>query len=55
MKGRLKDVGMIAGMVIAWTIYYAVSKYMVDVTNSPYAAGFLLRAKTCRLRRCSAA
>ena len=44
MKGRLKDVGMIAGMVIAWTIYYAVSKYMVDVTNSPYAAGFLLRA-----------
>ena len=35
---------MIAGMVIAWTIYYAVSKYMVDVTRSPYAAGFLLRA-----------
>lgn len=44
MKGRLKDVGMIAGMVIAWTIYYAVSKYMVDRTGSPYAAGFLLRA-----------
>ena len=44
MKGRLKDVGMIAGMVIAWTIYYAVSKYMVDATHSPYAAGFLLRA-----------
>lgn len=43
MKGRLKDIGMIAGMVIAWTIYYAVSKYMVDATNSPYAAGFLLR------------
>ena len=34
---------MIAGMVIAWTVYYAVSKYMVDATNSPYAAGFLLR------------
>ncbi len=44
MKGRTKDVGMIAGMVIAWTIYYAVSKYMVDRTGSPYAAGFLLRA-----------
>ena len=44
MKERLKDVGMIAGMVIAWTIYYAVSKYMVDATRSPYAAGFLLRA-----------
>ena len=40
----MKDVGMIAGMVIAWTIYYAVSKYMVDATGSPYAAGFLLRA-----------
>ena len=35
---------MIAGMVIAWTIYYAVSKFMVDRTGSPYAAGFLLRA-----------
>ena len=44
MKGRAKDVGMIAGMVIAWTIYYAVSKFMVDRTGSPYAAGFLLRA-----------
>ena len=44
MKGRAKDVGMIAGMVIAWTIYYAVSKFTVDRTGSPYAAGFLLRA-----------
>ena len=44
MKGRLKDIGMIAGMVIAWTVYYAVSKFMVDRTGSPYAAGFLLRA-----------
>ena len=39
----MKDVGMIAGMVIAWTIYYAVSKFMVDRTGSPYVAGFLLR------------
>ncbi len=44
MKERLRDVGMIAGMVIAWTAYYAVSKFMVDRTGSPYAAGFLLRA-----------
>ena len=29
MKKRFPDVGMIAGMVIAWTIYYAVSKFMV--------------------------
>lgn len=44
MRDRFRDVGMIAGMVIAWTAYYAVSKYMVDRTGSPYAAGFLLRA-----------
>jgi drug/metabolite transporter (DMT)-like permease len=43
MKGRFRDVGMIAGMVIAWTAYYAVSKFMVDRTGSPYATGFLLR------------
>ena len=43
MKEKCRDVGMIAGMVIAWTIYYAVSKFMVDRTGSPYAAGFLLR------------
>ena len=44
MKERWKDVGMIAGMVLAWSVYYAVSKYAVGVTGSPYAAGFLLRA-----------
>ena len=44
MKKRLIDVGMIAGMVLAWSIYYAVSKVMVGVTGSAYAAGFLLRA-----------
>lgn len=44
MKGRFRDVGMIAGMVIAWTAYYAVSKFMVDRTGSPYATGFLLRS-----------
>jgi len=44
MKERMRNVGMIAGMVIAWTVYYAVSKFMVDRTGSPYAAGFLLRA-----------
>ena len=44
MRERLKDVGMIAGMVVAWSIYYAVSKFMVGVTGSAYATGFLLRA-----------
>ncbi len=44
MKGRVRDVGMIAGMVLAWSIYYAVSKRMVDATGSAFTAGFLLRA-----------
>lgn len=44
MKKHLGDVGMIAGMVLAWSIYYAVSKRMVSATGSPFAAGFLLRA-----------
>jgi len=43
MNTRLKNTVMIGGMVIAWSIYYAVSKIMVDATASPYAAGFLLR------------
>jgi len=43
MNKGLKNTVMIGGMVIAWSIYYAVSKIMVDATASPYAAGFLLR------------
>ena len=34
---------MIAGMVIAWAIYYAASKVMVAWTGSPALAGLLLR------------
>ena len=34
---------MIAGMIVAWSIFYAVSKRMVDLTGSPFAAGVLLR------------
>ena len=44
MKSRFSSVGMIAGMVLAWSIYYAVSKRMVDATGSAYLTGFLLRA-----------
>lgn len=44
MKERVKDIGMIAGMVLAWSIYYAVSKRMVSATGSAFSAGFLLRA-----------
>ena len=43
MKGRGRDAAMIAGMVVAWSIFYAVSKRMVDATGSAFAAGFLLR------------
>ncbi len=44
MKKQLGNIGMIAGMVLAWSIYYAVSKRMVSATGSPFATGFLLRA-----------
>ena len=43
MKGA-KTFGMMAGMILAWSVYYTVSKLMVDATGSAYAAGFLLRA-----------
>ena len=43
MKENLKYTLMVAGMVISWSIYYAVSKIVVDVTGSPLLAGFLLR------------
>ena len=34
---------MVAGMVIAWSVYYAVSKIVVGLTGSALLAGFLLR------------
>ncbi len=34
---------MVAGMVVSWSVYYAVSKIIVDATGSPLLAGFLLR------------
>ncbi len=43
MRGA-KTFGMMAGMVLAWSVYYTVSKLMVDATGSAFAAGFLLRA-----------
>lgn len=35
---------MIGAMVVSWSIFYAVSKVVVDATGSPFAAGFLIRA-----------
>ena len=43
MKENLKYTFMVVGMVLAWSIYYAVSKIMVDATGSVFLAGFLLR------------
>ena len=35
---------MVIGMVVSWSIYYAVSKVVVDATGSARLAGFLLRS-----------
>ena len=43
MREDLKYTLMVAGMVVSWSIYYAVSKIMVSATGSPLLAGFLLR------------
>ncbi|MBQ1641780.1 MAG: DMT family transporter [Oscillospiraceae bacterium] len=44
MSANTKNALMIAGMVISWSIYYAVSKVVVGATGSAFLAGFLLRA-----------
>ena len=44
MKDNLKYALMIAGMVLAWSAYYAVSKIVVGLTGSALLTGFLLRA-----------
>lgn len=44
MKEDLKYTLMVTGMVLAWSVYYAVSKILVGVTGSALLAGFLLRS-----------
>ena len=44
MKEELKYTLMVIGMVVSWSIYYAVSKILVDATGSALLAGFLLRS-----------
>ena len=44
MKDGVRATFMVAGMVVAWSIYYAVSKVLVDATGSALLAGFLLRS-----------
>ena len=43
MKDGVRATFMVAGMVVSWSIYYAVSKVIVDATGSALLAGFLLR------------
>ena len=44
MKEDLKYTLMVIGMVVSWSIYYAVSKVLVVATGSALLAGFLLRS-----------
>ncbi len=44
MKDNVKYTLMVIGMVVSWSIYYAVSKIVVDATGSARLAGFLLRS-----------
>ena len=43
MKEDLKYTLMVIGMVVSWSVYYAVSKIVVNATGSALMAGFLLR------------
>ena len=44
MKEDLKYTLMVIGMVVSWSVYYAVSKIVVTLTGSALLAGFLLRS-----------
>lgn len=44
MNAKAKNVFMISGMVLSWSVYYTVSKLLVDATGSAAFAGMLLRA-----------
>ena len=43
MREDLKYTLMVTGMVVSWSVYYAVSKILVDATGSALLSGFLLR------------
>ena len=43
MRDDVKYTLMVGGMVVSWSVYYAVSKILVDATGSALLAGFLLR------------
>ena len=43
MKDSLKYTLSVGGMVVSWSIFYAISKIIVGATGSPLLGGFLLR------------
>ncbi len=43
MKDSLKYTLSVGGMVVSWSIFYAISKIVVGATGSPLLGGFLLR------------
>ena len=43
MNRRVQNGILIGGMILCWSIFYAVSKFAVDAIGSPYLAGGLLR------------
>ncbi len=43
MNPKAKSVFMIGGMVLSWSVYYTVSKILVDATGSAAFSGMLLR------------
>lgn len=43
MNEKLKYTLTVAGMVVSWSIFYAISKIVVGATGSPLLGGFLLR------------
>ncbi len=43
MNAKAKSIFMISGMVLSWSVYYTVSKILVDATGSAALSGMLLR------------
>lgn len=42
-REALTNLGFMLGMILAWSMYYTVSKYAVDTFGSPFLAGLFLR------------
>ena len=47
MREDLKYTLMVTGMVVSWSVYYAVSKILVDATGSPLRFRFEGKTGAC--------